>query len=142
MRWRTCAVSCCLAVAFAAAGQGNKTGCKDLSYQNRNQTDYGPLRVAAIQGSAKDPQGVTMPRACIGVFTEIDHKLIAATETDDNGHFAFKDIPMGNYRLVAKYEGFSAANAKLRIERSRNKKALVVQMRPAGLDTGSFVELK
>ena len=53
------------------------------------------------------------------------------------------DIPDGAYRLIAKYEGFSTANAKLQIEqRSQNKKSLTVQMRPAGLDTRSFIELK
>lgn len=49
---------------------------------------------------------MAIPKACVGVFTEIDHKLIAATETDNKGHFELKDIPTGDYRLVAKYEGF------------------------------------
>jgi hypothetical protein len=135
--------TCCLAFALAAAGQESGTDCKDLSYQNRNQTDYGPLRVATIRGSTKDAQGVAIPKVCVGVFTEGDHKLIAATQSDGNGDFALKDIPNGDYRLVAKYEGFSPANAKLRVEqRTRSKKPLAVQMRPAGLDSGSFVELK
>jgi Carboxypeptidase regulatory-like domain len=142
MRRGACAVLCCLTFAFGAAGQGSTTVCKDLSYQDRNQTDYGPLRVAVVRGSTKDSLGGAIPKACVGVFTETDHKLIAATETDDNGHFELKDIRAGDYRLVAKYEGFSPANAKLRIERSRNKKVLAVQMRPAGLDAGSFVELR
>ena len=79
---------------------------------------------------------------CIGIFTETDHKLIAATETDDNGHFELKGVPGGEYRLVAKYKSFCPANAEVRIERrSRSKKLLTVQMRLAGLDTCSFVEL-
>jgi hypothetical protein len=125
-----------------AAGQDSATVCKDFSYQNRNQTDYGPLRVGTLRGSVKDSQGITIPKVCIGVFTETDHKLIAATTTDDNGRFELKDIPEGTYRLVAKYEGFSPANAKLRVEHSRSKKMVTVQMRLAGLDTTSFVELK
>jgi hypothetical protein len=78
----------------------------------------------------------------VGVFTEIGHRPVAIAETDENGRFEFKNIPAGDYRLVVKYEGFSPANAKLRIEHSRSRKGLTVQMRPAGLDTGSFVELK
>jgi len=142
MRCKAGAVFCCLAFAFGALGQESATVCMDLSYQNRNQTDYGPLRVAALRGSATDSQGVAIPKTCVGVFTETDHKLIAATETDDNGRFELKGIPDGDYRLVAKYDGFSPANAKLRVEHSRSKKLLAVQMRPAGLDTTSFVELK
>jgi hypothetical protein len=136
------ATICCLALALTAASQENASACKDLSYASRNQTDYGPLRVAAVRGIAKDAQGVAIPRACVGVFTEADHKLVASTQTDDSGNFELKDIPAGDYRLVAKYEGFSPANAKLRVERSRGKKTLAVQMRPAGLDTSSFVEVK
>ena len=142
MRCGACAFFCCLTFAFGAAAQGSEMACKDLSYQDRNQTDYGPLRVAAVHGNTKDSQGVAIPKACVGVFTETDHKLIAATETDEKGHFELKDLPSGNYRLIAKYEGFSPANVKLRIEHSRSKKSLVVQMRPAGLDTNSFVELR
>lgn len=142
MRCDAGAVFCCLAFAFGAAGQEGTTVCKDLSYQNRNQIDYGPLRVAALRGSARDSQGVAIPKACVGVFTGTGHKLIAATETDDNGRFELKGIPDGDYRLVAKYDGFSPANAKLRVKHSRSKKVLAVQMRPVGLDTTSFVELK
>jgi Carboxypeptidase regulatory-like domain len=142
MRCKAGAVFCCLAVALRATGEGSATVCKDFSYQNRNQTDYGPLRVAAPRGSAKDSHGVAIPKACVGVFTETEHRLIAATETDDSGRFEFKDIPNGDYRLVAKYDGFSPANAKLRVEHSRSKKVLAIEMRPAGLDSTSSVELK
>jgi hypothetical protein len=142
MRCGVSAVFCCLTLASGVADQGNTAVCKDLRYQDRNQTDYGPLRVAVAEGNAKDPEGVAIPKACVGVFTETDHNLIAAAETDDKGHFELKGIPAGNYRLVASYEGFSPANAKLRIEHSRKKRVLAVQMRPAGLDTTSFVALK
>jgi hypothetical protein len=99
--------------------------------------------VAAVRGVAKDAQGVVIPKACVGVFTEAGHKLVATTQTDDDGQFELNDIPDGAYRLIAKYEGLSTANAKLRIEqRSQNKKSLTAQMRPTGLDTHSFIELK
>jgi hypothetical protein len=61
---------------------------------------------------------VAIPTACVGVFTEAGHKLIAVAPSRGKGG------------------GLSPANAKLRIEPSRSKKTLVVQLRPAGLDTG------
>jgi Carboxypeptidase regulatory-like domain len=136
---------CCLAVRLLTASQESGAGCKNQSYENRNQTDYGPLRVASVRGVVKDPQGVSIPKACVSVFTEAAHKLLATTQTDDRGKFQFNDVPDGVYRLIAKYEGFSPANAKLRIERrsqKQNKRSLTVQMRPASLDTSSFIELK
>jgi Carboxypeptidase regulatory-like domain len=143
MRRGTGVTICCLAFGLLAASEETGATCKNLKYENRNQTDYGPLQVAAVRGIAKDAQGVAIPKACVGVFTEAGHKLVATTQTDDGGHFELNDIPEGDYRLVAKYEGFSPANAKLRIEQhSRSKKPLTVQMRPAGLDTHSFIELK
>ena len=133
----------CLAFGLLKAAEEPGTACKNLSYENSNQTDYGPLHVAAVRGVAKDAQGVLIPEACVGVFTEPGHKLVASTQTDDDGQFELNDIPDGAYRLIAKYESLSTANAKLRIEqRSQNKKSLTVQMRPTGLDTHSFIELK
>ena len=142
MRSELSTAICCLAFGLIATGEEIGSTCKNLTYESRNQTDYGPLPVAAIRGTAKDAQGIGVPKVCIGIFTETDHKLIAATETDDSGHFELKSVPGGDYRLVAKYEGFCPANAKVRIERrSRSNKLLTVEMRPAGLDTCSFVEL-
>ena len=87
-----------------------------------------------------DASGVVVPNTCVGVFTEANHKLVAATQTDNLGRFELNDIPDGAYRLIAKYEGFSTANAKLQIEqRSHSRKLLTVQMRPSGLDTHSFI---
>jgi hypothetical protein len=141
MKHAICATIFCLALALMSASQ-ETSACKDLSYANGNQIDYGPLQVTAVRGTAKDAQGVPVPRACVGIFTEASHKLVASTQTNGIGGFELKDAPIGDYRLVAKYEGFSPANAKVRVERSRGKKTLVVQMRLAGLDSGSFVEVK
>jgi hypothetical protein len=143
MRWGRGLAICCLAFGILRAAEETGGSCKNLSYEDRNQNDYGPLYVAAIRGVAKDAQGVVIPKACVGVFTEAGHKLVATTQTDNDGRFELNDIPEGAYRLVAKYEGFSTANAKLRIElRSQSKKSLTVQMRPSGLDTHSFIQLK
>ena len=134
---------CYLAFGLLKAAEEPGAACKNLSYENSNQTDYGPLHVAAVRGVAKDAQSVVIPKACVGLFTEAGHKLVASTQTNDDGQFELNDIPDGAYRLIAKYGGLATANAKLRIEhRSQNKKSLSVQMRPTGLDTHSFIELK
>ena len=134
---------CGLAIGLLRGAEETGGGCKNLSYENRNQADYGPLHVAAVRGVAKDAQGVVIPKACVGVFTEAGHKLVATTQSDDDGQFELNDIPDGAYRLIAKYEGLSTANAKLRIDqRSQSKKSLTVQMRPTGLDMHSFIELR
>jgi len=130
---------CFVALTFTAVGLDKSADCKTLSYENRNQVDYGPLRMAIIGGTAEDSQRVPIPDVCVGVFTEVDHKLVAVVSTDQRGRFELKGIPEGTYRLVVKYEGFSPANAKVRIEHSRRNKLLTVQMRPTGLDSGSVV---
>jgi Carboxypeptidase regulatory-like domain len=134
---------CCLASGLLIATQNTGAACKSLSYEDRNQTDYGPLQVAKVRGVARDAEGVTIPRACVGLFSELGHKLVATTQTNDRGEFELAGIPDGSYRLVAKYEGFSSANARIRIEKhSQSKKSLTVQMRLLGIDARSFVELR
>jgi len=99
--------------------------------------------MAVVRGEAADAQSVPVPQVCVGIFTDVDHKLIASTETDESGGFHFDGIPGGSYRLVASYDGFSVANAKVRVEPKVNqKKRLALHMRFAGIDSTSFFELK
>jgi hypothetical protein len=111
-----------LCLALAAIGQGIRTNCKDLSYEDRNQTDYGPLQISRIRGIAQDAQGGPIPKACAGIFTETDHKLIAVTETDEDGHFELDGIRDGDYRLMVKdrYKVFCPAHAMLRVKQQTN----------------------
>ncbi len=143
MRRQIGAGVCLLGLSFGAVVQAAGDQCKSLTYESHNQIDYGPIIVNSIRGVAQDAQGVPIPKACVGVFTETEHKLLAVAETDDGGRFELTVIPRGEYRLVAKYEGFCPVNAKLRIgRRSKDKKPLMLQMRPAGLDSCSYVEAK
>jgi hypothetical protein len=129
-----------IGLALLSYGQSD---CGHLSYEDKNQTDYGPIRVSRVAGDSKDKQGVAVPNVCLGLFDEQpDHRLLMRTESDASGHFRFADVPPGNYRLVATYDGFSPANAKIRVERHGTKRALLLQMRFAGMDTVSFVEIK
>ncbi|MFN7934015.1 MAG: carboxypeptidase-like regulatory domain-containing protein [Bryobacteraceae bacterium] len=117
--------------------------CAGMVYENRSQTDYGPLRLASIRGTAKDSKGVRVPGVCIGIFTPKDHNLIMATQTDREGSFEFRGVANGEYRLVAKCEGFCSGNAKIRVDpSSRSKKRLDLLIRPSGLDSCSYFELK
>jgi len=135
---------CYFGLALAALAQEPRTYCKDLTYENRNPIERESLPVSRVRGVAQDAQRLPID-ACVGIFTEPDHNLIAVAETDEAGHFDLTGIPDGNYRLVVKssYVGFSPANARLQIDRhAKAKRTLTAQMRPAGSDTGSFIELK
>lgn len=126
-----------------ANGQQSNQHCKNMAYENRNQTDYGPLRLSVVRGVANDDQRVPIPKACVGLFAETNHKLIVVTETDNEGRFDLAGIPSGNYRLVVTYEGLCPANARVRVAASmRRAKQVVVHLRPAGIDTCSYVDLK
>ena len=109
--------------------------------ENRNQVDYGPLQLGDARGSVLDFQGVDIPKACVGIFTDVDHKLVDMSETDDLGRFSVEKVPKGIYRLVVKYPGFCPANARVRISGEKGKSA-VVHMKAAGIDTCSYVEAK
>jgi hypothetical protein len=111
-------------------------------YEDRNQVDYGPFRVQRISGSVVDFDGGVIPGACILMFSESGHKFIAAVESGKNGQFALSAIPPGAYRLVSRYDGFSPANARVEVGRFSGRRTLVVKMRPAGVDTGSYIEMR
>lgn len=132
-----------LVLAHYAVAQESGSPCSAMVYENRNQTDYGSIKLATISGTAKDTQGVAVPGVCVGVFTSIGDKLVKATQTDGDGRFEIKGIPKGDYRLVARCDGFCTGNAKIRVQPgSRSKKRLYLVVRPAGLDTCSYFELK
>jgi len=86
---------------------------------------------------------VMVPGVCVGIFAPIDHRLVMATQTNGEGRFEFKGVSKGGYRLVAKCEGFCSGNATIRVDPgSRSKKRLDLLIRPAGLDTCSYFELR
>ncbi len=117
--------------------------CNNMSYEHRNQVDYGPIKVNSVRGTVRDFNKVPIPNACIGIFSESSHKLIAAAGSSKNGYFEIKGIPDGDYRLVIKYAAFCPANAKLRLEsHSQHYKPLVVHMEAGGIDSCSYVDKK
>jgi Carboxypeptidase regulatory-like domain len=115
--------------------------CAEMAYENRNQVDYGPLQLGGVRGIVQDFQGADIPKACVGIFTDVGHNLVEMSETDDRGRFSAEKVPKGVYRLVVKYPGFCPAKARVRISGGKGKSA-VVHMKVAGIDTCSYIEAK
>jgi len=69
--------------------------------------------------------------------------IVATTETSGNGEFEVRGVPNGDYRIVVKYHGLCSANALIRLrQRSGQSKPLIAHMRPAGIDTCSYIDKK
>ncbi len=134
-------IACC--VAFASLACAQEPFCKEMSYENHNQVDYGPLKVSAVKGIVQDKSGTPIPQATVIVFTEPDHSVVLSACTRADGHFELNGVKPGDYRLVVKYDSLCAANAKIRIGRAvGSKNSLVAKMRPAGIDDCSWIEAK
>jgi len=117
-----------------------------ISYDHQNQVDY-HLWLRRIRGVAIDDSSTPVPKTCLGIFTEPDHHLFTSVETNDRGRFVFHLIKPGKYRLVAKYDSMGVANVILEVGAWPSggiwrSKLLYVHLRPRGLDTPSFVDLK
>jgi|SRR5712671_1243160 len=125
--------------AFAAQ-KGDSLPCI-AEYEDHNLTDYGPLVVQEVKGTITDPQRVAVPKVCVAVFTEKEHKTVVRAESDAEGKFSMPSIPPGRYRLIVKADPLCAANVPLRVVKHQKKKnALQVHMKPRGLDTCSYGE--
>ncbi len=126
--------------------------CKSpIEYGSRNQVDPKPSSVRGVAGrvimEVGNPTKELDPiPACLGLFTEEDHRLVASAVADGEGHFRFKSVPAGRYRLVVRdpQNSLCVANMPLRIVRWPRGKAkpLVIHMRPAGIDDCSYGDFK
>lgn len=129
-----------LAEPSFAQQKGDSSPCM-AEYENHNQIDYGPLIIQKVKGTITDPQQGAVPKVCVGIFTEKDHKLVATTESDADGKFSLQSVPPGRYRLVVKADPLCAANVPLQVVKHQKKKhALLVHMKPRGLDSCSYGE--
>jgi len=125
---------------FASQREGESSPCA-VVYENHNQIDYGPLVVQEVEGTVVGPQQTAISKACVSVFTEKDHKLLATTLSDANGKFSLQSLPTGRYRLVVSANPLCAANVLLRVvKHSMKKRILQVHMKARGLDTCSYGE--
>ncbi len=130
------------------AQHGSDSGQCSPAYENHNQIDYGPLKVQAVEGTTIIEVGTTHQQgaagACLVLFTEGDHKLLASASADSNGRFELKDIKPGRYRLVARSEGLCTANIPLQVVKpsGRRRGEIIVHFRARGVDTCSYGKLK
>jgi hypothetical protein len=130
------------AVAPPLSAQVGNQACKDMEYEHRNQLDNVPYRIRQVKGTASDQEGFAIPGICIGIFTETEHKLVATAETNEKGVYELKNLPAGDYRPVAHYNGLCPANVRLRIQpRLRSKKVLALHMVGPAIDSCSYGEL-
>lgn len=129
-----------LAAPSFAQQKGDSSPCV-AEYENHNQIDYGPLVVQDVKGTITDPQHSAVPKVCVGIFTEKDHKLVDTTESDAEGKFSLQGVPPGRYRLVVKADPLCAANVPLQVVKTQKKKQVLrVHMKPRGLDSCSYGE--
>lgn len=134
--------------------QQTKEPCKcQVTYENNNQVDPKPLSVHVVAGRTISEVGDigsaqeigAVAGACLGLFTEQDHRLVATSVADDEGGFQFAEVPSGKYRLVVQVAGLCVANVPLQIVRGlrgKDQKQLVVHMRPSGVDSCSYGDYK
>lgn len=134
-----------IAVALSVVVPLRAQSCKTMLYEHRNQIDPPTIELRQVEGKVTDSTGIAIPRVCIGIFTEAEHKLVRYTESDANGFFQLdtEGLPDADYRLVGQYDGFCPANAKIRRKsKSHRKKVLAIHMKVAAIDTCSYVEME
>ena len=145
------------AVSLALLGsivhvQAQTPNCKSpIEYGNRNQVDPKRSSVRKIFGRVVAEAGRPAKKAgsvpaCIGLFTEEGHRLVASVVADDEGRFKLATIPPGQYRIIVRdpQDGFCVANMALRVVRWPRgiAKSLVIHMRPSGMDDCSYGDFK
>jgi hypothetical protein len=122
-----------------------------VEYGNRNQVDPPRSTVRSLVGRVVAETGdpakeIGAVPACLGLFTEKGHRLVASAEADQRGRFKFGVIRSGRFRLVVRepLNSFCLANLSLRVANKPRGKAreLVIHMRPAGVDDCSYGEIK
>jgi hypothetical protein len=119
--------------------------CKDAGkYEGPHFVpDWQPLVVARVRGRIvvevnrkKLPQA-TPEGLCLSLFTADTHEFVSATTVDVRGHFDFGPVTPGNYRLLARADGFCTGNSRVQVKGAgagRKRKSLIVYFRPAALD--------
>src|SRR5215467_11621950 len=146
-RWRLRKVFVFLALLIASQGlsvaQQEKPTCLyEVKYENHNQVTPDALTVCDLKGQVTDETSAPVPQACLGLYTEDEHKLVTSTTSDENGNYKFDRIQPGQYRLVVLSFGFCTANTGIVIAatcpRSIKYKSIYVHMRIRGIDTCSY----
>ncbi len=125
-----------------AAGQLTSDNCsKRFDYRNKNMVDPEPIQTSSVEGLVNDSTK-TVPGMCVALFSKDGKTRIALTKTDDDGKFRFRNVPDGEYRLVARidYDFLCPANAIVTVKKQAEKVGLKINMLPSGIDECSDVE--
>lgn len=142
-----------LSLSVAAGAQSSSDPCPaSPAYENHNMVDYGPLKVRIVEGKSiihsedKAAPERAISGACLSLFTEKEHTLVASTVADSEGRFQLAPVTPGRYRLLARSNGFCVANIPVLIMGSSGATKsqateLLIHFRPAGIDTCSYGEL-
>src|SRR5436190_2950150 len=112
-----------LFLALPALVHAQQLTCKSpIEYGNRNQVDPKRSNVRRLSGrvimEVGDPAKELGPvPACLGLFTEKDHRLVATAVADEEGRFKFNSVPTGRFRLVVRdpQNAFCLANMPLHV---------------------------
>src|SRR5258707_1163152 len=139
-------------LVFPLLASAHQTTCKSpIEYGNRNQVNPKRSNVRRLSGrvisEVGDPAKEIGPvPACLGLFTEKDHRLVATAFADEEGRFKFNSVPTGRFRLVVRdpQNAFCLANMPLHVvawPRGATK-SLVIHMRSAGIDDCSYGDFK
>jgi hypothetical protein len=137
---------------FPSLAYGQQPTCKSpIEYGNRNQVNPKRSNVRLLAGRVIMEVGAPAKElgrvpACLGLFEEKDHRLVASAVADEQGRFKFKSVASGRYRLVVRdpQNAFCLANTPLQFVTwpRGTTKALVIHMRPAGIDDCSYGDFK
>lgn len=142
-------------VTPTAGWQKQATPCADANkYESHNQIDPPALVVGAIRGRTVIEVQMTdyvkrvydkAPGACLTLFTEEKHEPVSNVVADKKGRFRFGSIPDGDFRLIARLEGFCTANQLIHVRRSRDGRSkfknIVVHFMPEAIDACSYIAL-
>jgi hypothetical protein len=145
--------TCIVLIAVLALQAGpiipqNEKACGDKIYEDHNQVDPKPLKLAKLQGRGvieirgQVKPNETVPGACLSLFAN-DRQLVASVKADSNGEFSFANVAPGHYRLLARAPGFCTANIRVEIVNTsrRNKlqrNEIVVHYRVSEMDSCSW----
>jgi hypothetical protein len=97
-----------LFLALPVLAHAQQPNCKSpIEYGNRNQVDPKRSNVRRLSGRVIMEVGQPAKElgpvpACLGLFTEKDHRLVASAVADEEGHFKFHSVASGRYRLVVR----------------------------------------
>jgi hypothetical protein len=142
-------------LGLSASAQHRVEPCELIKYENKNQVDARRLSVSKVSGrvavevgelGASAIEAGLVSGACVVLFTEREHQLVANATADREGRFTFGAVPEGDYRLIVRADPLCLANVLLRVVTSKRggarKRQVVVHMRAAGIDTCSYADYK